>query len=130
MIPHWSTPRQRRTGRTIALPAGCRLCSPLTCSDDRQSMKDRQRPMRLDRDAAVAIAAQAVAFLAADDDRLGRFLALTGLSPTELKAGLGQPAFLGAVLDYLLSDEPLLLAFAETVDIAPEMPAAARRLLP
>ncbi len=93
-------------------------------------MKDRQRPVRLDRDAAVAIAAQAVAFLAADDDRLGRFLALTGLSPTELKAGLGQPAFLGAVLDHLLGDEALLLAFAESVEIAPELPAAARRLLP
>ena len=86
--------------------------------------------MRHDRDAAVAIAAQAVAFLAADDDRLGRFLALTGLSPTELKTGLGQPAFLGAVLDHLLGDEPLLLAFAEAVEIAPELPAAARRLLP
>ena len=86
--------------------------------------------MRLDRDGAVAIAAQAVAFLAADDDRLGRFLALTGLSPTELKTGLGQPAFLGAVLDHLLGDEPLLLAFAEAVDIAPDLPAAARRLLP
>ena len=84
--------------------------------------------MRLDRDAAVAIAAQAVAFLAAD--RLGRFLALTGLSPIDLKAGLGQPAFLGAVLDHLLGDEPLLLAFAEAVEIAPELPAAARRLLP
>ena len=49
---------------------------------------------------------------------------------TELKAGLGQPAFLGAVLDHLLGDEALLLAFAEAVGIAPELPAAARRLLP
>ena len=92
-------------------------------------MKDR-RPARLDRDGAVAIAAQAVAFLAAEEDRLGRFIALTGLSPAELKAGLGQPALLGAVLDHVLGDESLLLAFADSAVLAPELPAAARRLLP
>jgi hypothetical protein len=93
-------------------------------------MKDKRRPARLDRDGAVAIAAQAIAFLATDEDRLGRFLVLTGLSPAELKAGLGQPAFLGAVLDHLLGDEALLLAFAESAGLAPELPAAARRWLP
>ena len=93
-------------------------------------MKDTRRPARLDRDGAVAIAAQAVAFLAADEDRLGRFIALTGLSPAELRIGLGQPAFLGAVLDHLLGDEALLLAFADESGLAPELPATARRLLP
>jgi hypothetical protein len=88
------------------------------------------RPPRLDRDGATAIAAQAAGFLAEDPDRLARFLALTGLSPAELRAGLAQPAFLGAVLDHLLSDEALLLAFAEAAGLAPELPAAARRLLP
>ena len=93
-------------------------------------MRDKQRRVPLDRDGAVAVAAQAIAFLAAEEDRLGRFLALTGLSPAELKAGLRQPAFLGAVLDHLLGDEPLLLAFTDSIGIAPEVPAAARRLLP
>ena len=85
---------------------------------------------RLDRDGAMAIAAQAIVFLAADEDRLARFLALTGLSPDELKGGLGQPALLGGVLDHLLGDEALLLGFAQSAGIDPELPAAARRLLP
>ncbi|MFO1058726.1 MAG: DUF3572 family protein [Dongiaceae bacterium] len=88
-----------------------------------------RRP-RLDRDGAMAVAAQAAAFIAEEDDRLARFLALTGLSPEALRAGLAQPAMLGAVLDHLLSDEPLLLAFAESAGLPPELPAAARALLP
>lgn len=88
-----------------------------------------RRP-RLDRDGAMAIAAQAMAFLAEDADRLGRFLALTGLSPETLRGGIAQPALLGAVLDHLLSDEALLLAFAAAAELPPELPAAARRLLP
>ena len=93
-------------------------------------MRDRQRPAPLDRDGAVAIAAQALAFVAAEDDRLGRFLALTGLTPDALKAGLAEPALLGAVLDHVLSDEALLLAFAEAAGLPPEIPALARRRLP
>src|SRR5260221_14640823 len=92
-------------------------------------MKDR-RPARLDRDGAVAIAAQAVAFLAAEEDRLGRFLALTGLSPAGLKAGLGQPAFLGAALDHVLGDESLLLGFGDSAGLAPDLPAPAPPLPP
>jgi hypothetical protein len=90
----------------------------------------RGRRPRLDRDAAMAIAAQAVGFLAEDSDRLARFLALTGLAPDALRSGLSQPTLLGAVLDHLLSDEALLLAFAEAAALPPELPAAARRLLP
>ncbi len=84
----------------------------------------------LDRAGAEAVAAQALAFIAAEEDRLGRFLALSGLAPGNLRAQVREPAFLGGVLDYLLGDEALLLAFAEHLGVAPETPAAARRLLP
>jgi len=63
--------------------------------------------------AAEALALHALAFLAEDPERLGRFLALTGIGPADLKARAGEPEFLGGVLDHLLGDERLLLAFSK-----------------
>jgi hypothetical protein len=77
-----------------------------------------------------ALALQALAFLAADDDRLQRFLGLTGIEPGALRGLARDPAGLGAVLDYLLGWEPLLLEFATAHELPPEIVAAARRKLP
>ena len=77
-----------------------------------------------------ALARRALAFLAGDPERLGRFLVLTGIGPTELRAHAADPALLGGVLDHLLSDERLLIAFAEASGVPPEAVARARRLLP
>jgi hypothetical protein len=72
-------------------------------------------PKKDDRDRrsfATVAAVAALGFLAADSRRLERFLALSGLGPHNLRGAAADPAFLGAVLDYLVADEPLLLAFA------------------
>ncbi len=90
----------------------------------------RTRSEALDRAGAEALAAEALAFVAEEPDRLGRFLALSGLSPESLRRRIGEPAFLGGVLDFLLGDEALLVAFAERQGLAPGLPAIARRLLP
>jgi hypothetical protein len=79
---------------------------------------------------AEAIAAEALAFLAEDADRLGRFLALSGLAPTDIRAQLNDAVFLGGVLDFVLGDDRLIVALAERLGLPPETPAAARRLLP
>lgn len=71
------------------------------------------------REQAESLAVAAVAFLAADEERLGRFLALTGIDPLALRAAAAQPGFLAGVLDHLGSDEPLLLAFATHAGISP-----------
>lgn len=64
-----------------------------------------------------------------DGDRAGRFLALTGLSPDDLRAGLGNPAVLGAAIDFLCAHEPDLIAAAEALDMAPaELAGLAERL--
>ena len=81
------------------------------------------------REEAEAIAIQAVAHIAADEDRLSRFLALTGLEPDGLRAAAREPGFLASVLDHLAGYEPDLLAFAEEARIAPEKVAAARLVL-
>lgn len=76
------------------------------------------------------LALQALAYIVEDDDRLTRFLGLTGLDAAAIRRLPQDPAGLGAVLDHLLGWEPLLLAFSATVDVAPAQIGAARRLLP
>ena len=61
--------------------------------------------------------------------RAARLLALTGLTPDGLRAGLGDSAVLGAVMDYLAAHEPDLIAAAEALDVAPEALARAAREL-
>jgi uncharacterized protein DUF3572 len=73
-----------------------------------------------------SIATRGLAYLASDLDRLGRFLALSGLDPKTIRQAAQDPHFLPAVLDHLLGDERLLLDFAATEAIAPEAVAEAR----
>lgn len=80
-------------------------------------------------DEAETLAINALRFLAGDPARLGRFLALTGLGPDELKASAGETHLLAAVLDYLLRDESLLLVFAADHRVAPERVALAHHSL-
>ena len=68
--------------------------------------------------------------MAADDEALGGFLGTTGMDPAELRACIEDPAVLAGVLDYLLSDEALLLRFCQEAGVRPEEPARARARLP
>lgn len=90
-------------------------------------MKTRKQKLTLD--GAETIALQGLTFLAGDPQRLVRFLSLTGLTPQDLK-GFGRDAGLQmALMDYLLSDESLLLVFTSEAGIAPESIAPAYELL-
>lgn len=84
---------------------------------------------RLTFDAAERLALQGLAFLASDAQRLGRFLALTGIGPAELRNWESNPALQSAVLDHLLGDESLLLVFAAEAGLPPEQVAPAQQLL-
>src|SRR5665213_2553571 len=81
------------------------------------------------RAAAQALAVEALAFLAADPERIGRFLALTGIGPDALRTAAREPDFLNGVLEYVTGDEQLLLAFAEHVQIKPGAVERARATL-
>jgi hypothetical protein len=87
------------------------------------------RPAKLTRALAEDMAVAALTFIAQDDERLGRFLALSGLESGNLREAAAEPGFLVGVLDYLSSDEPLLLAFASNFQIDPTAIATAQRLL-
>ena len=77
-----------------------------------------------------AIAISALAFIAADQTLLARFLAITGINAADIRLAARQPGFLAGVLDFVLAHEPTLLQFAEATGIAPASVAAARGKLP
>lgn len=82
------------------------------------------------RERAETLALQALAFIAADEDRFSRFMALTGLTADEVKHRAGETDFLSGVFDHMLGDEALLVAFAEEAGLDPSAVAAARYRLP
>jgi len=89
----------------------------------------RQKTQNHSEEAEI-VAINAIGFLAADAERLQRFLDLSGLDVAAIRAGAASPAFLGGILDHLLGDESLLLVFAEDQQLRPERIAELRRKLP
>ena len=62
--------------------------------------------------AAEELAIQALSYIAGDEERLERFLAITGVGVDQIREAAGEPGFLAGVLAYLASDEQLAAAFA------------------
>ena len=75
------------------------------------------------------VALGALAWTLADGDRAARLLALTGLTPDDLRARIGDPHLLAEVIRFLEAHEPDLLACAEAIGAAPADLVAARRSL-
>jgi hypothetical protein len=88
-----------------------------------------RRQGALAAEVAEVLAIQALAFIAEDGERLGRFLALTGMGPAELRAGARDRHFLAGVLDYLAGDEALLIAFANQAGVEPTNVVVAQQAL-
>ena len=73
----------------------------------------------MSRNAAESLAIQALAFIAGEPERIGPFLAATGIGPGDIRGAAREPSFLAGVLDYLAADERLLVAFAADAGIDP-----------
>ncbi len=84
---------------------------------------------RLSFDESSAIAMRALAFLASDEARLARFLALSGVTPATLATDVGNPSLHAGVLEHLLADEPMLLEFCANQALAPDLPGRALAVL-
>jgi hypothetical protein len=78
---------------------------------------------------AEAVALRAVGWVLADDARANRFLALTGLTPETLRAGISEDAVLAAALRFLEAYEPDLIGCADALDLRPAALVEARRRL-
>jgi hypothetical protein len=81
------------------------------------------------REQAESVAIRALGFLADDPERIGYFLAQTGINPRSLRQAASDPNFLLGVLDHLAAHEALLCAFAARADMPPEVVAEARNML-
>src|SRR5262249_45046212 len=93
--------------------------------------KRRQSASHEDAQAAAEhLAIAALGFIAGEPERLGRFLAMSGIGPDSIRAAAREPQFLLGVLDHLAADEPLLLAFAAGNAIRPRAVIQARETMP
>jgi uncharacterized protein DUF3572 len=75
---------------------------------------------RVTREEAENVAVGAFSFITSDEERLDRFLAVSGLRPDTIRSAATSPGFLAGILDYVVSDEPLLIALAKDLNTKPE----------
>lgn len=76
-----------------------------------------------------ALALAALAWAVSDGARADRLLATTGLSVEGLRAGVGEPATLAAVLGFIEAHEPDLIACADALGVDPARLVVARAAL-
>tara|TARA_R110000787_G_scaffold191750_3_gene303291 strand:+ start:20347 stop:20640 length:294 start_codon:yes stop_codon:yes gene_type:complete len=78
---------------------------------------------------AMTLALMALGWTLAEESRADRLLALTGLDVETLRAGVGDPAVMGAILAFLANHEPDLIACAQAIDTTPAALIAAQEIL-
>jgi hypothetical protein len=78
---------------------------------------------------AMNLALSALVWILQDENRADRLLALTGLDADGIRSRVTDPALLEAVLGYLASHEPDLIACATTLDVPPVALILARESL-
>lgn len=83
----------------------------------------------INRDRAQVVALGALEWLVGAD-LLDAFQSSTGSDLAHIRAAASDPAFLGAVLDFVLQRDDWVTAAAASQDIAPEALAQARAALP
>ena len=81
------------------------------------------------REVAEIVAIQALAFVAGDPERLGAFLAESGIGPDTLRSAAADPRFLAHVLDFVMRDDATVKAFAAASQLHPTDIAAAHQAL-
>ena|SRR5208337_1117646 len=86
-------------------------------------------PLQPSREAAEMLAIQALSFIAEEPERFNRFLGITGIELSQIRTAAREPGFLAGVLEHMLGDESLLIAFATSAGIDPAVVARARGAL-
>ena len=81
------------------------------------------------REVAEIVAIQALSFIAGEPERLGLFLAESGIGPETLRHAAADPRFLASVLDFVMRDDATVKAFASVSQLHPTNIAAAHQAL-
>ena len=82
------------------------------------------------QESAETIGLQALAWLAGNDEIFPVFLGSSGASAADLKARAADPAFLAAVLDFILLDDAWVMGFCDSAGLGYDAPMRARQSLP
>ncbi|MCQ0094078.1 DUF3572 domain-containing protein [Roseovarius sp. M141] len=82
------------------------------------------------RESAETLALQCLGWLLANDDLLPVFMGATGAGEDDLRRGAGDPAFLGAVLDFIMMNDDWVIDFCASVGAANDTLMRARAALP
>jgi hypothetical protein len=88
-----------------------------------------KKPVKNPREVAEIVAIQALSFIAGDPERLGLFLAESGIGPETLRNAAADPRFLASVLDFVMRDDATVKAFANVSQLHPTNIAAAHQAL-
>ena len=88
-----------------------------------------RKPTRNPREVAEIVAVQALSFVAGDPERLGAFLAESGIGPETLRNAAADPRFLVSVLDFVMRDDATVKAFAAASQLHLTNIAAAHQAL-
>jgi Protein of unknown function (DUF3572) len=88
-----------------------------------------RKPVHNPREVAEIVATQALSFIAVDPERLGAFLAESGIGPETLRTAASDPHFLSSVLDFVMRDDATVKAFASASQLHPTNIAAAHQAL-
>src|SRR5437764_11977677 len=83
-------------------------------------MRDITVMAQSSRASAENVAITALGFLAADQERLERFLALSGLSGRDIRSAAAEPGFLAGVLQHIMDDDRIARAFPTEAGLQPD----------
>jgi len=88
-----------------------------------------KKPVHNPREVAEIVAIQALSFVAGDPERLGLFLAESGIGPETLRTAAADPRFLASILDFIMRDDATVKAFASASQLHPTNIVTARQAL-
>jgi hypothetical protein len=88
-----------------------------------------RKSTRTPREVAEIVAIQALSFVAGDPERLGAFLAESGIGPDTLRNAAADPRFLAHVLEFVMRDDATVKAFASVSQLHPTTIAAVHQAL-
>jgi Protein of unknown function (DUF3572) len=94
------------------------------------SMRGQRPGGRIALEEAEAVAISALSYLSNTPDLMQRFLALSGIEASQIRAAASEPHFFAGVLKFFLAHEPSLLAFCEATGTPPPKVQTAAAALP
>lgn len=105
-------------------------CAPMNVNKGFPSVGKSGAIRTMTPEFAELIGLKALAWLAGNDELCPVFLGSSGASEADLRTGAQDPAFLGAVLEFVTMDDQWVIAFCDSAGLGYEEPIQARQALP